>query len=118
MSEVLTHDAELGVTPVDVISGELRVVTEILCVLYTERTGTIGRIEPWHTDTVANTECAYLGADSVYESDNLMTGNQWQLREREITFNGMQVRMTNPAGMSVYANFVEYRSGVGQIDEA
>ena len=118
MGEVFADDAELSVTPVDVISGELRVLTEILCVLHTVRTSAIGRIEPWHTDTVPNMECAYIGADRVYGSDDLMTGNQWQFREREITFDTMQVCMTNSAGANANANFVGRRSRVGQIDEA
>jgi hypothetical protein len=47
-----------------------------------------------------------------------MTWHQWKFREGEISFGGMQVRMTNSASVNANANFVGRRSRTRKIDEA
>src|SRR5205823_535131 len=84
-------DGELGVTAVDGVTSETRVIAQILPARSAVSTFTIGPAEPWNADTISDLECGsglsaatvgtlrslpLLHANGFDMPDNLMPWNQ------------------------------------------
>jgi hypothetical protein len=105
----------LGVTSVNVVPGELRVVAEVLQIHAAEVAGLISGVQPRDSDAVSFFESANAGAEDVYGADDLVAGNQWELWEWEITFDGMEVGVAECAAVDSDADLSRSGGGIGEF---
>jgi hypothetical protein len=117
VGEVFAHDAEFGVASVDVVAGEAGVLAQIFGVAEAVGAGAVGRVEPRDADAVAGFDRADGGTDGVDGADDLVTGDERKLGEREIAFHCVEVGVAESAGADADSDFVGSWGRVGEIIE-
>jgi hypothetical protein len=102
VSERGGRDRVFGVTTIDRPTGELRSLAEILSLGQAKLAHATSAIEPGHTYSISDGEIFGTRSDCCNATDYLMTGYQRRAMDRQLTFDHVQVRATDPAG--VYAH--------------
>src|ERR1700730_5923772 len=93
-------NGELGVTAIDVVAGEARVVAKILAVRSTINAFAIRPAQPRNPDAVADREIFDALAGLLDAPDNLMSQNQRQLRVGQFAIDNMKIGPANGAGVN------------------
>ena len=60
-------------------------------------------MQPRHADPVALPDASHIPANCGDMPNPLMAGDEWQVRlDRPVTFHGMQIGVTDPAGLDFH----------------
>ncbi len=91
-------DGKLGITAIDGVAGETRVVAKIFAVGPTISAFPICPAKPRNANAIADGEFFNTFADLFDAPDNLMPGNQRQLRLWQLSIDNMEISPTNRTG--------------------
>ena len=80
-----------GVTAVDLVAGESRVVAEVLPIREAVMAGVVGGSEPGHTDPIPRCEPVDEVAGADHAAYYLVTGDQRELRVGEFPVYHVQI---------------------------
>jgi hypothetical protein len=94
-AEALVGHRHLGVAAVDVVARESGAVAEVLAARAAEAAGAVGPSEPRHADSLARREALAAGG---HAPDDLVAGDEWELRLRELAVDDMDVGAADAAG--------------------
>src|SRR5262245_6665899 len=87
-----------GIAAVDLIAGEARPLAQILAAATAELTGAAGEAQPGHADALADPEAVDAVAERGHRADDLMAGDERQLRPAQFTIDDVEVRAAHAAG--------------------
>jgi hypothetical protein len=96
------RDGELGVTAVDRVTGEARVIAKILSAGSAIRATAIGPAKPRDPHAFPDCEVQTFFADFFDLSYNLVTENQRQFRIGQFTIDNVKVSAANRARADAY----------------
>ena len=96
------RDGELGVTAIDGVTGEARVIAKILSAGSAIRAIAIGPAKPRDSHAISDCEVRIFFADFFDLSDNLMTENQRQFRIGQFAIDNVKVSAANRAGADAH----------------
>jgi hypothetical protein len=91
IGEVLVDKHCLGVATIRVYSRELCVSTQVLQSALAELARAARAIEPGHTDALTNAEAHRLIPSLLNRRDDLVSGHDGHLGQRQVPFNRMQI---------------------------
>ena len=103
-AEALVGDGELRVAAVDVVAGEARSIAQVLAAAPAVAAHAAGPAEPGHADPAA----------VFRQADDLVTGDERQLRVTELAVDDVEVRSTNTARPNLENQLA--RAGNGTVD--
>ncbi len=86
------------------VTCKKRIVTEVLPIGGAIGTYPAGMAEPGDADPHADCRCADAVAEAVERADDLVTGNDRQLRVGEVAIDGVQVSPADSAGFDPHAD--------------
>jgi hypothetical protein len=105
MREVFANYTDICIASIDVIAGKPSPLAEILIILSAEIAGSVRETKPGDTDTIAFFEVANVGAPSIDDSDNLVSGNDGNPGQCQVTLYDVQIGMAHAAATNTDANF-------------
>src|SRR6266550_909811 len=103
--EVFPDYTGFSVASIDVIAREPGLLAEIFGLVSAEVADTIAGIEPGNTDAIAFLQISHAVAARIDNSDDLMSGNDRNLGQREVAFHDVQIGVTNPTAANLDADF-------------
>jgi hypothetical protein len=71
--------------------------------------------EPWNTDALAYFQTLNPGADCIDLAYDLVTGNNWHLRIKQLAIDHVQVRAADAAGQNLHSNLALPRAPVREV---
>ncbi len=97
-------DHILGVAAIDVISGEERVLAQILRAAQAVLACLIGPVQPGQSDAIAFAMILHAASDCIDDSDDLMAWDNRPLVLRKFAFHRVQVGMAQRATIHTNAH--------------
>ena len=113
VGELLVGDAAVGVTAVDVPSGESWMRAEVLVAAAAVPAGLVGAGEPGNADPIPDSEAVGARSAGVYFADHLVPGSDLRTAGRQIAFGQMQIGAAHPTTRNAHSDLSGARvSGV------
>src|SRR5438876_8016896 len=111
MRKIFANHGMLTIASIDVVSGELRVIAEILKPVAAVATNAISRVQPGNAHAISLLYDSDVWADGIHNSDDLVTRNDGKFRQREVSLHNVQIRVADSAAAYLHANFSRTRDG-------
>jgi|SRR5215475_13614397 len=105
MREVFANYTDICIASIDVIAGKPCLLAEILFILPAEIAGSVRGIKPGDADAITFFKVANVGASSIDDTDNLVSGNDGEIRKHQVTLDDVQVGVAHAAAANTDANF-------------
>src|SRR5581483_5833407 len=102
--ELYGHQHCFGVSAINIVSRELRVFAKVLPSAAAVGAGSVGRMQPHDTGTIALFEPAGPWTESINDAHHLVSGHNRFFVQRQIAFDDVQIGMTNAAAGNTDAN--------------
>jgi hypothetical protein len=96
-------------------SGKVGLIAQILKSPLAVLTLAACRVQPRYPHPVAYAETRGIGAGCLHHAHDLVSGNDGQLRQREVTLDRVQVGVAHSARMDSYADFLWPGGRLAQI---
>ena len=109
----MVGNGELGETAVEVVAREARPITEVLEPGRAVRAFAAGPAEPWDADTVAGCDRLDRRSGLDHFTDDLVSGDERQLRLGELPVDDVEVGAAHAAGADANENVARPRLGDG-----
>src|SRR5437762_12524608 len=97
-AEALVGERLLGVPSIDVVPGEARAIAQVLAIGSAEGADAARAPQPRHADAVTLPETRGPRTDGGHPADDLVTGDERQLRMRQLAVHHVQVGPADGAG--------------------
>ena len=109
MRKIFANHGMLTIASIDVVSGELRVIAEILKPVAAVATNAISRVQPGNAHAISLLYDSDVSADGIHNSDDLVTRNDGEFRQREVSLHNVQIRVADSAAAYLRANLSRTR---------
>jgi len=100
-----------------VVPGEPRHIAEVLLPPLAESTLATGREEPGDAEAIAYPETRHPFPNPVHDPDDLVSGDERELGERQVPFDDVQVSAADSACLDAQPNFIGTRNRRWQIQQ-
>ena len=94
----LIGDRQLGITAIDLVASEARVIAEIFAAAAAKFAHPTGPAEPRHANPIADSKAVNLGAFFSDCTDDLVAENERQFRVRQFAIDNVQIGPTHRTG--------------------
>src|SRR5207342_3718239 len=115
--EVLGHGDRLGVPTVRGPAGERAVLAQVLLTAPAVLADTVGPVQPAHADPLPDVQARGAFAEGIDGPDHLVSGDDGQLREVELTGDDVEIGAATRAHVNSEAHLAARRLGWLPIDE-
>src|ERR1041384_2500415 len=115
--EVLSNHHRLGISAINMKTGEAAVVAQGLLVAPAERARAISGIQPRNSNAIsfAETRCSF--SERIHHSDNLVARNNRELRQVQIAFDDVKIGATDATTLDAHTDFATAWRGHRNISQ-
>jgi hypothetical protein len=114
-TEALVSDRELGVAPIDRVTGKTRLIAEIFAAIAAIQALATGPGKPGDANPTACLESLHPTSQRHHLAHDLVAGNEGQFRFRQLSVHHVEIRATNSARPDTNQNLARAGDGLSKL---
>jgi hypothetical protein len=99
------------------VPGESPGIAKVFLIPAAEGAPAAGGEEPWDAEAIAIAKVRYPFPNLIHDPDNLVSGNEWKLRKRQVPLDNVQIGAADSARLDSQPNLTGAWRRRGQIEQ-